>query len=317
MNILVTGGAGFIGSHLCDVLIKDEKNSIIVLDNLSLGRLDNIQHLHGNPRFKFVDGDILDNSQLSTLFSTSSFDIVFHLAANSDIAISHKRPEVDLESTFLTTFRILDMMRQYDINKFVFASTSAIYGNPENKKLTEGFGPLLPVSHYGAGKLASEAFISSFAENYGIQCWITRFPNVVGERATHGAIFDFIRKAQSNSEYLEVLGNGEQNKPYVYVKDLVNALVFVWQNTFQKINLYNIGVDSRTKVSQIAKIVLEELNSEKEISYTGGTQGWVGDVPEFEYDLSKIHELGWKASLTSDESVRKAIREIIKLQSAV
>jgi UDP-glucose 4-epimerase len=315
MNILVTGGAGFIGSHLCDVLIKDESNKITVLDNLSLGRLENIKHLADDSRFAFVKGDILDSDLFADLFSNSAFDIVFHLAANSDIAISHQKPQVDLESTFLTTFRVLDMMRQHQVKSLVFASTSAIYGDPANHKLTENFGPLLPVSHYGAGKLASEAFISSFAENYGIQAWITRFPNVVGERATHGAIFDFIRKAQSDQADLEVLGNGEQNKPYVYVKDLVNALVYVWKNSSQKINLYNIGVDSRTKVSQIARIVLEELGSAKEIRYTGGTQGWVGDVPQFEYDLTKIHNLGWKAGLTSDESVRKSVQEILKLQS--
>lgn len=315
MNILITGGAGFIGSHLCDILLEDSANHVTVLDNMSLGRRENIEHLFENPHFVFVQGDILDAEVLNTLFSSSNFDTVFHLAANSDIAISHSKPQVDLESTFLTTFRVLDSMRQHQVKNLIFASTSAIYGDPANQKLTETFGPLLPVSHYGAGKLASEAFISSFSENYGIKAWITRFPNVVGERATHGAIFDFIRKGQSDKEYLEVLGNGEQNKPYVYVKDLVKALVFVWKNSSDKINLYNIGVDSRTKVSKIAQIVLEELGSGKTIKYTGGTQGWVGDVPEFEYDLAKIHSLGWHASLTSDESVRKSVQEILKLQS--
>ena len=275
MNILITGGAGFIGSHLCDVLLEGGINNVTVFDNLSLGRLSNIKHLENNPQFRFVLGDILDHSSLSELFSTSNFDIVFHLAANSDIAVSHSKPQVDLESTFLTTFRVLDMMRIHNVKKVVFASTSAIYGDPANNKLTEDFGPLLPVSHYGAGKLASEAFISSFAENYDLKAWIVRFPNVVGERATHGAIFDFIRKAQSNQQDLEVLGDGQQNKPYVYVKDLVNALVFVWQNTDEKINLYNVGVGSRTKVSRIAGIVLEELGSEKEIRYTRDARlGW-------------------------------------------
>jgi UDP-glucose 4-epimerase len=314
MNILVTGGAGFIGSHLCDVLLSSN-HKVTVLDNLSLGREGNVAHLKGNPDFRLVVGDILDDEKLSVLFSESAFDTVFHLAANSDIAISHTKPQVDLESTFLTTFKVLNMMRLHQVKRIIFASTSAIYGDPGKNKLTESFGPLLPVSHYGAGKLASEAFISSFSENYGIQAWIVRFPNVVGERATHGAIFDFIRKAQSNLDYLEVLGNGEQNKPYVYVKDLVNALIFVWQNSGEKINLFNVGVDSRTKVSSIARIVLDELDSEKEIRYTGGAQGWVGDVPEFEYDLTKIHQLGWKASLTSDESVRKSVQEILKLQN--
>ena len=317
MNILITGGAGFIGSHLCDFLIADnEKNIITVLDNLSLGRLDNIKHLENHPQFRFVEGDVLNEETLSGLFAYSNFETVFHLAANSDIAVSHKKPQVDLDSTFLTTFRVLDAMRRHDVKNIVFASTSAIYGDPLNQKLTEDFGPLLPVSHYGAGKLASEAFISSFTENYGMKAWIVRFPNVVGERATHGAIFDFIRKAQSEAPDLEVLGNGAQNKPYVYVKDLVGAILFVWKSVSEKINLYNIGVNSRTRVSKIAQTVLEELGSTKEIRYTGGAQGWVGDVPEFEYDLTKIHQLGWTASLSSDEAVRKAIQEILKLQQS-
>lgn len=316
MNILITGGAGFIGSHLCDVLLQEESNVVTVLDNMSLGNLGNIQHLTNTSRFTLVKGDILEDSVLADIFKTNRFDIVFHLAANSDIAVSHAKPSVDLDNTFMTTFKVLNAMKEHNVKNIVFASTSAIYGDPENKKLTEDFGPLLPVSHYGAGKLASEAFISSFVENYNMQAWIVRFPNVVGERATHGAIFDFIRKAQNNA-YLEVLGNGEQNKPYVYVKDLVAALVYVWQNSYDKINIYNVGVETRTKVKDIAKIVLEELNSSKEIQFTGGKQGWIGDVPEFQYDLTKIHELGWAAKLTSDESVRKAVQEILKLQKVV
>lgn len=315
MEILVTGGAGFIGSHLCDALLKDKKNTITVFDNLSLGKLQNIQHLDENDMFHFVQGDILDYEAFADVFKNKSFDIIFHLAANSDIAVSHSKPSVDLENTFLTTFKVLEMARLNDIKQIVFSSTSAIYGDPETLRLKEDFGPLLPVSHYGAGKLASEAFISSFAENYGIKAWIVRFPNVVGERATHGAIFDFIRKAQSDQPDLEVLGNGEQNKPYLYVKDLVEAVLYVWQNSSEKINLFNIGVDSRTKVKNIAQVVLEELGSDKQIRFTGGKQGWVGDVPEFQYDLTKIHDFGWKSKLTSDESVRKAVQEILKIQA--
>lgn len=277
MKILLTGGAGFIGSHLSDALISNPVNHITVLDNLSLGRTSNISHLLKSDRFSFEEGDILNENFLSDVFSRSGFDIVFHLAANSDIAVSHTKPNVDLNNTFLTTFRILDMMRIHGVKKIVFASTSAIYGNPLGNILSEEFGPLLPVSHYGACKLASEAVISSFAENYGFQAWIVRFPNVVGERATHGAIFDFIRKAYKNPEFLEVLGNGEQNKPYVYVKDLVEAILFIWRKSSDKINLFNVGVESRTKVKKMAELVLEETGLERKISFTGGTTGWVGD----------------------------------------
>lgn len=311
MNILITGGAGFIGSHLCDALLEDNNNYLFAIDNLSLGRIDNIKHLDNNSRFQFFNFDILDDAQLGKFFNENKIDTVFHLAANSDIAQSFGNPSVDLNNTFLTTFKILNQMRIHKVDKLIFSSTSAIYGDT-TEVLHENFGPLQPVSHYGAGKLASEAFISSFAANYGIRTWIIRFPNVVGERTTHGIIFDFLKKIKNNPETLEVLGNGEQNKPYVYVKDLVEAIIFVWRNTSDMYNYFNIGVDSTTKVKDIARFVLEELGVERTISYTGGDRGWVGDVPFFSYNLEKIHALGWKAKNTSDDAIKVTVRAIIE-----
>ncbi len=311
MKILITGGAGFIGSHLCDYLLN-ANNEIVVLDNLSLGRENNISHLIKNESFKFIKGDILDQLLLEEIFKNNNFDIVFHMAANSDIAQSFHNPSVDKDNTFMTTYTLLGMMKKYNVKKIVFASTSAIYGDTADV-LHENYGPLKPVSHYGAAKLASESFISSFVENYGLQAWIVRFPNVVGERATHGVIFDFIKKLRKDEDKLEVLGNGEQFKPYLYVKDLVEAILFVWQNSNEKLNVYNLGVDSRTKVKDIARIVIEEMHLNASIEYTGGDRGWVGDVPEFNYDLSKVNNLGWKAKLTSNEAVRKAIQYILTL----
>ena len=313
MKILITGGAGFIGSHLCDYLLKED-NEIIVLDNLSLGRKSNIAHLQTNLNFKFIQGDILDEELLDKLFKDSNFDIVFHMAANSDIAQSFHNPDVDKDNTFMTTYNLLNMMKKYDVKKIIFASTSAIYGDTSDV-LHENYGPLKPVSHYGAAKLASESFISSFVGNYGLQAWIVRFPNVVGERATHGVIFDFIQKLRKDNMRLEVLGNGEQFKPYLYVKDLVEAILFVWKNTNEKLNVYNLGVDSRTKVKDIAQMVIKEMALNAKIEYTGGERGWVGDVPEFNYDLSKINNLGWRANNTSNEAVRKAIQYILTLDT--
>jgi UDP-glucose 4-epimerase len=307
-SILITGGAGFIGSHLCDRLIVD--NKITVIDNLSLGRKSNIEHLINNNNFSFIEGDLLHKG-LNDVFKEGKFDIVFHLAANSDIANSHDNPSIDKDNTFMSTYCVLEMMKKHEVKEIIFASTSAIYGDT-NEVLTENYGPLLPVSHYGAGKLASEAFISSFAENYGIKAWIVRFPNVVGDRATHGVIFDFIKKLKINNEKLEVFGNGEQYKPYLYVKDLIDGIIYVWRNSDKKVNVYNLGVNSRTKVKEIASMVIEEMGLNSEIEYTGGDRGWIGDVPEFNYDLNKIHQLGWKASNHSNESVRKAIRYILK-----
>ena len=311
MNILVTGGAGFIGSHLVDRLLS-EGNFVVAYDNLSLGRLENLEEASKNTNFKFVEGDILDREKFWNVFKTNNFDIVFHMAANSDIAKSHANPDVDFDNTFKTTYETLLAMKEFGIKKLVFASTSAIYGDA-GKSVDETFGPLFPASHYGASKLASEGFIASFCENYEIQAWITRFPNVVGERSTHGVIRDFIKKLKKTPERLEVLGNGMQYKPYVYVKDLVDAILFVWKNTNEKINYFNIGVETRTRVKEIAQMVIEEMGLNAKIEYTGGDRGWVGDVPEFSYNLDKIHKLGWKASYTSNEAVRKAIQYILEM----
>jgi len=309
MKILVTGGAGFIGSHLIDLLLE-KGHFVVAVDNLSLGRVENISHNLDNSNFVFFRANLLNKGEIKEIFEKYRFDVIFHLAANSDIAKSHENPEIDLENTFLTTYSVLEMMRSYNVKEIVFASTSAIYGETK-KKIDENFGPLFPVSHYGAAKLASEAFISSFAENYGFKAWIIRFPNVVGERATHGVIFDFINKLKKDSERLEILGDGNQNKPYLYVKDLVEALVYIWEKTDEKINYFNVGVDSRTTVTTIAKIVCEEMGLSPQFVYTGGDRGWIGDVPEFNYSLEKVHSLGWNAKRSSDEAVRLAVKAIL------
>jgi UDP-glucose 4-epimerase len=309
-TILVTGGAGFIGSHLCDSLIA-HGYIIIVIDNLSLGRKENIAHLLSDSNFRFIYGDLLDIPFLNSIFGECHFDMVFHLAANSDIQKGGKDPLVDYELTFMTTFNVLQAMKEHGVTQLFFASTSAVYGETTDL-LGENYGPLLPVSNYGAGKLASEAYISAFSANYDIQVWIARFPNVVGERFTHGVIYDFVQKLKKNPYNLEVLGNGEQIKPYMYVKDLVLGIFFVWQNSKDRINIYNLGVETRTKVNEIAKMVIEEMGLNSQIVYTGGDRGWVGDVPEFRYDLSKIHKLGWSAKYTSNEAVRLAIKEALK-----
>lgn len=309
-KILVTGGAGFIGSHLVDKLLSED-NEVVAVDNLLLGKLDNIRDALKNYKFEFEQFDILNKDKLFELFKIKKFDIVFHMAANSDIAVSHSNPNIDFENTFETTYNTLLAMKEFNVKKLVFSSTSAIYGDTI-EKIDENFGPLFPVSHYGASKLASEAFISSFCENYGIKAWINRFPNVVGERATHGVIFDFIKKLRKNPDVLEVLGDGEQVKPYLYVKDLVDAILFVYKNTDEKINFYNIGVENRTKVKEIAQMVVEEMGLASEIKYKGGERGWVGDVPEFSYNLDKIHKLGWSAKNSSNEAVRKSIQYILE-----
>ena len=307
MNILITGGAGFIGSHLCDYLIG-KGNNITVVDNMVLGRKENISHLLDNERFHFIEEDILHKEAMQEIFSKGKFEMVFHLAANSDIQKGGKNPYVDYQLTFNSTFQLLMLMKEFCVKKLFFASTSAIFGEVYGK-IDEDFGPLRPVSNYGAGKLASEAFISAFSSTYNIQTWITRFPNVVGERFTHGVIFDFIKKLKNNPNELEVLGDGNQCKPYIYVKDLIDGIMYVINNTKERFNVFNLGPDSRTQVKEIAQMVIEEMNLSAAIRYTGGDRGWIGDVPEFKYDLTKINELGWTAPHTSNESVRIAIQK--------
>lgn len=309
-KILITGGAGFIGSHLADELLQSG-NSVIAIDNLSCGNKKNLTNALTNPNFKFFELDITNKVQLFDFFNKYKSDMIYHLAANSDIEKGSKNPDIDLNNTFLTTYNILLAMKEFKINKLFFASTSAIYGN-FNTDISETSGPLFPISNYGAAKLASEAFISSFCESNNIQAWIARFPNVIGERATHGVIFDFINKLRKNQNKLVVLGNGEQNKPYLYIEELIKAIVLMCEKSNDRINYFNIGVETRTKVKEIAKIVIEEMKLNANIEYTGGTQGWVGDVPEFSYNISKIKNLGWSSKLTSTEAVKKSVHLILK-----
>jgi len=304
---LVTGGAGFIGSQLCEALLK-KGYAVIVVDNLSLGREENIKGLQGD--FTFVKANVNDKEAMERIFSTHTITTVFHLAANSDIATSLKDPSIDFENTFRTTWSVLDLMRKHEVKKIVFASTSAVYGEAPGA-LHENFGPLQPVSHYGAGKLASEAFLSSFCANYGITTCIIRFPNVIGPKGTHGVILDFIKKLHADPTVLEVLGDGEQNKPYLHVSDLLQAILLVHERSTAGLNVYNVAGEGRTKVKTIARIVAEEMGLTPAIKYTGGARGWIGDVPEFQYDTRKIHALGWKPTMDSDAAVRRATQELL------
>jgi UDP-glucose 4-epimerase len=310
MKTLITGGAGFIGSHLADLLLSKDYD-VVALDNLSLGTIENINHLAKHKKFEFIKEDLLHLAKLKDIFQANKFDAVFHLAANSDIANSAGNPGIDLDNTFMTTWNTLECCRLFHVNKFVFASTSAVYGDT-TRELTEDSGPLSPVSYYGAGKLASEAFISAYSSMNDIQSWIVRFPNVVGERATHGVIHDFIARLKSNPRQLEILGDGNQKKPYVHVKDLVEAIFFIYQTSKEKVNYYNLGVKDQITVNEIAKIVCEEMRLKNvKLKFTGGNAGWRGDVPYYKYDLKKIHSLGWKAMYSSTEAVRIAVRGIL------
>ena len=306
MKILVTGGAGFIGCHLCEQLLA-RGHVVVAADDLSLGTPDNISGLKGHDAFSFTEMDVTDGDALDALFAEQGFDCVFHMAANSDIARSHAEPAVDFTRTLGTTYAVLEAMRKHDVDQIVFASTSAVYGEAPGK-IAEDHGPLLPISHYGAAKLASEAFISSYGENYGIRAWIPRFPNVIGDRLPHGAVYDFVRKLRRTPDRLEVLGNGQQEKPYLHVDDLVDAILIAWDKMDGRTNVVNIAGPTRAKVKRMAEIVVEESGLDARIEYTGGDRGWKGDVPSVDYDIGRIEALGWQPRLDSEAAVRASAR---------
>ncbi|MDI9364556.1 MAG: NAD-dependent epimerase/dehydratase family protein [Flavobacterium sp.] len=311
-NVLVTGGAGFIGSHLCTTLLNgDNIVSLVVIDNFLLGSEKNVSHLLNDSRLILIQHDINDISFLSETLNQYNIDTVFHLAANSDISVSHTSPSVDYLNTFNTTWSVLEAMRNNNCKNLVFASTSAIYGESIDE-IDENYGPIHPISHYGAGKLASEAFISSFSYNYNINTWLFRFPNVVGGRSTHGIIYDFLRKLKADSEKLIVLGNGTQEKSYLHVSDLVNGILFCKEKYAERYNTFNVGGLDSINVKRIAEIVIEETKSKQSIHFTGGDRGWIGDVPKVKYNTNKIKNSGWQPALNSEMAIRTTVRELIK-----
>ena len=310
MNILVAGGAGFIGSHLCDALLS-KNNTVIVADKLIMGS-KNIEHLSQNTNFKFYEMELADQDNVDKLFGDNKIDIVYHMAANSDIQKSANDTSIDFNDTLLTTRVLLESMRKNNVKNIFFASTSAVYGEMPDIVLNEETGGLKPVSYYGGAKLASEALISSYVSMCDMNAVIFRFPNVIGPRLTHGVVYDFVKKLRNNPKELLILGNGTQCKPYIYVTDLVNAIVKLTEQFEPGVDVFNISVMSEgTSVTHIAEIVVDVLGlSDVEFKYTGGDRGWKGDVPRFKYDISKVLATGWKPEYTSDEAVRKAAQSL-------
>lgn len=312
MKALVVGGAGFIGSHLCEILLQ-KNNEVVCVDNYSLGTDKNIKHLLKDTRFYLYQKDASVYDEIDEIFEKEQPEYVFHLAANSDICASSTNPEVEYCNTYTTTFQILSCMRKYKVKRLFFASTSAVYGDKRDEILDENTPNLTPISYYGAAKLGSEALISAFSYMNDIQAIVFRFPNVIGPRLTHGVIFDFLRKLQQDPKHLQILGDGRQTKPYIYVTDLISAIVQFMRTENPGVSLYNVGVQGDTSVTRIANIICQELGLESvEYEYTGGDSGWKGDVPRFQYCIDKIHNAGWSAKYTSDEAVRKAVQENIK-----
>lgn len=310
MRVLVAGGAGFIGSHLVDALLA-EGHDVICVDNFFIGTRENIAHLRGNPRFRFYEQDLTEFDKVLEIFLAERVEYVFHLAANSDIQASAQNPMIEYQNTYSTTFVLLECMRLCGVKKLFFASTSAVYGEQMGASVGEETTALKPISYYGGAKLGSEAIISSFAYMNDISMLVFRFPNVIGPRLTHGVIFDFMKRLKEDPSHLRILGDGTQSKPYIYVLDLVDAIMR-FKDVGPGVTLYNVGVESQTSVTRIAEIVCGKMGlAGIPFEYTGGRGGWKGDVPVFAYDLSKIHAAGWTAAMTSDEAVEKTVEMML------
>lgn len=314
MSILITGVAGFIGSNLAKKNISLGK-TVVGVDNLCLGNLENIKKFENESKFYFSNIDINDFESFFEYISECNkiqpITEVWHLAANSDIPAGIADVEIDLTNTFKTTLNVLKAMKALNLKVLYFASTSAVYGDLGHTKLSEDIGPLFPISNYGAMKLASEALISVSLESFLEKAYIFRFPNVIGTPATHGVILDFINKLKINKHELDVLGNGTQQKAYLHVEELIDAMFFISVNSQEKLNYYNIGnLDEGVTVKFIAESVVETVSPSAKIIFGIGNKGWVGDVPKFNYSIDKLLNLGWKPKLKSSEAIKLAITQI-------
>ena len=311
-TFFLSGGAGFIGSHTANGLIESRKKCIIkVFDNFSSGKKQFLKNSQRDSRLKIIEGDLKNLNVLKKVISKS--DIVYHFAANPDIAKAVKQPDIDFwEGTYLTQ-NLLEAMRCNKIKKIFYTSGSGVYGENIKVRFSEKYGPCMPISTYGSSKLACEALISAYSHMFGIIARIFRFANVVGPRQTHGVAFDFINKLKKNSKKLVILGNGLQKKSYIHVNDVLSAMEKSDSFSNNAIEIFNVASDDYITVREIAYIVCKEMNL-KNVSflYTGGDRGWKGDVPTVKFDCSKIKETGWKPSRNSAEAVTDAVRSMLQ-----
>lgn len=308
MKYFITGGAGFIGSHMADKLLRAA--AVTVYDNLSSGRIEHLAAHEGDSGFQFIKGEVGDLDRLAA--ALAGHDIVCHFASNPDIARGAVETDLDLREGTILTYNVLEAMRRTDAREIIYASGSGVYGDVGDTPTPEDFGPLLPVSMYGAAKLAGEALVSAFCQLFELRGHIFRFANVVGERQTHGVGYDFIRKLRKDPSRLVILGDGRQSKSYIHVSDAVEAMLFAAARSPEKVGIFNAAADDYLDVAAIARIVIEEMGlKEVDLEYTGGDRGWKGDVPVVRFDIGKIHKLGWRAKYGSREAVRKSIREML------
>jgi len=312
-KVLVTGAAGFIGSHLCRRLVAN-RVQVRALDNLSTGTEANIADIMHDELFEFTLGDVLKQKQVESLLDGCT--AVFHLAANPEVRAALSDGEIDFEQNLRSTHMLLEALRAKAwCGTLVFTSTSTVYGDATQLPTPENYGPLVPISMYGATKLGCEALITAYSHLLGLRALIFRFANVVGPGSGHGVIHDFLTKLQQNPAKLEVLGDGTQTKSYIYIDDCIDAFIHATKHGNENPGIYNIGTDDQTDVKTIASIVIEELGlRDVQISFKPGPEGrgWPGDVKRMLLDVSKLRTLGWSPRCRSTDAVQKATEQLAK-----
>lgn len=311
MRTLVTGSAGFIGSNLTDRLLQ-EGNFVRGFDNLSTGRIEFLEKALRSEAFEFCKGDLLDAEQLRTV--VAGVDIVFHLAANADVRNGPEHPRKDLEQNTTGTANVLEAMRDCGVKRIVFSSTGSVYGESDVIPTPEDAPFPVQTSLYGASKLAAEAMIAAYCEAFGMQSWIFRFVSILGERYTHGHVFDFYKQLIKHPESLSVLGNGRQRKSYLYVQDCLDAVLLALTKAEDKVNIFNLGTDEFCAVDDSIQWISACLNVNPERIYSGGERGWIGDNPFIFLDCSRIRSLGWLPRFSIQAAVERTVEYLRKNQ---
>jgi len=312
VNYFITGGAGFIASSLADELAKDSQNYVTIYDNMSTGYEEFLFGLRKKENVKIIVGDLLDEKLLTE--SIKGNDFVFHLAANADVRFGLQHPRKDLEQNTIATYNVLEAMRLNDVSKIAFSSTGSVYGETSVIPTPEDCPFPIQTSFYASSKLAGEALISTYCEGFGFTGYIFRFVSILGERYTHGHVFDFYKQLMQNPNELKVLGNGKQRKSYLYIKDCISAMLTVIQREKSNISIYNLGTDEYCDVNQSIGWICEYLGLNPKLVYSGGERGWVGDIPFIFLDCSKLKSLGWKADMSIKDAVLKTVEFIEKNQ---
>jgi UDP-glucose 4-epimerase len=307
-NILITGGAGFIGSNLAQSLVLELGLDVVVYDNLSTGFRDNLYNLDGNPGFRFIQGDVLDPHSLS--LAMTGVDTVFHLQANADVRGGIENRRIDLEQNTIGTWNVLEACREHKVRKFLFASSATVYGEPNVFPTIEDT-PLIQTSLYGASKLAGEAMAQAYAEYDQMDVIIFRFVSWTGPSYSHGVVKDFSAKLKSTPDKLFILGDGTQRKSYLDVRDGIRALIHAAQHGRGSVQIYNVGHDDVLEVSEVARIVADEWGlKDVKFEYAGGQRGWKGDSPFVLLDTTRLKSLGWAAKIGIEKSIRDTVKSI-------